>query len=315
LNRTPLTSREGLVNPIFSQPRQVLLLSLLIGWAMSFPCWAGEPPRPNHPFLPDPSPEQQAEILLSMRQYSKALEEFQRLIGDGSQEPTVYRGLAKSYEGTGQLAEGKRYLEKLLNTDPGNANLLFGMGFMHFLMGEFGPAEDRLNASLDQSSGNALAWNTLGAVLAEKKSYSEAIKKVKRAIELDPSDLRFYQNLKQIYEEMGETGLFIAEYKKSLETGPHALSLGYGRTLANSLRQKGFRLYSEGKPDETRKAFSDMLELYREINYPPGVVQALFSLGILYEESGDLQTAYKFYEEVLKINPGHIQAREKLRMR
>ena len=45
----------------------------------------------------------------------------------------------------------------------------------------------------------------------------------------------------------------------------------------------------------------------------PGIVAGLFSLAVLYEEQGKVELALEKYREVLKINPEHIQAREKSR--
>ena len=55
-----------------------------------------------------------------------------------------------------------------------------------------------------------------------------------------------------------------------------------------------------------------MLDLYREVNHEPGIVAGLFSLAVLYEEQGKVDLALEKYQEVLKINPQHVQARQKL---
>jgi len=56
-----------------------------------------------------------------------------------------------------------------------------------------------------------------------------------------------------------------------------------------------------------------MLEFYREIDHQPGVVAGFFSLAVLYEEQGEIEQAVTYYREVLKINPQHIQAQERMR--
>ena len=56
-----------------------------------------------------------------------------------------------------------------------------------------------------------------------------------------------------------------------------------------------------------------ILDIYRQINDVKGQVPALFSLGLLHEESGNVQRSQEFFKQVLSINPGHIQAREKVR--
>jgi len=56
-----------------------------------------------------------------------------------------------------------------------------------------------------------------------------------------------------------------------------------------------------------------MVDIYREIDHASGRVAGLFSLGLLYEEQGELERAREYYRNLLKINPDHIQAREKIR--
>jgi hypothetical protein len=55
-----------------------------------------------------------------------------------------------------------------------------------------------------------------------------------------------------------------------------------------------------------------MLKIYKQIDDVNGEVPALFSLGILHEESGNVQKGHEFFKRVLSINPNHIQAREKI---
>ena len=59
--------------------------------------------------------------------------------------------------------------------------------------------------------------------------------------------------------------------------------------------------------------FEKILDIYRQINDVKGQVPALFSLGLLHEESGNVQRSQEFFKQVLSINPDHIQAREKVR--
>lgn len=89
--------------------------------------------------------------------------------------------------------------------------------------------------------------------------------------------------------------------------------MNYGRVYAGVLRQEGFRHYEAKDMDATLVSMEKMLDVYREMEYQPGIVQGLFSLAILNEEKGNKDNAEKYFREVLKINPSHIQAREKSR--
>jgi tetratricopeptide (TPR) repeat protein len=153
----------------------------------------------------------------------------------------------------------------------------------------------------------------MAAVLAELKEYESALQRVKEAIDIAPNELIFYRNLQMIYVSLGKSDKFEKEYRHLLAEGFSTKAKGFGLVLAQQLRQKGFKLYVDGKIDETIKATRDMLIIYREISHEPGIVAGLFSLAVLYEEQGKEELALEKYREVLKINPQHIQAREKLR--
>ena len=88
---------------------------------------------------------------------------------------------------------------------------------------------------------------------------------------------------------------------------------GYGKTLARVIRQRAFGSYSKGDLDNAILGFENMLEIYEEIGDVNGQVPALFSLGLLNEEKGDVQKAQNYFIQVLAINPNHIQARSKIK--
>lgn len=110
---------------------------------------------------------------------------------------------------------------------------------------------------------------------------------------------------------MGEGQRFEAEYNDSLKEGP--LAWGYGKVLARSMRQNAFRDYDKGNLTGAIAGFEKMLNIYRQIDDVNGQVPALFSLGLLHEENGDVQRSQEFFRQVLSINPDHIQAREKIK--
>jgi tetratricopeptide (TPR) repeat protein len=153
----------------------------------------------------------------------------------------------------------------------------------------------------------------MAALLVELKEYANALTRVKEAIKIAPNELMFYRNLQMIYVSSGRPGKFEEEYRHLLARGFLTQAKRYGLVLAQQLRQKSFKLYVDGKIDETIEAMREMLDVYREINHESGIVAGLFSLAVLYEEQGKIELALEKYREVLKINPQHIQAREKSR--
>ena len=110
---------------------------------------------------------------------------------------------------------------------------------------------------------------------------------------------------------MGKPDHFANEYKNTQQQNPE--KWGYGKTLARVIRQRAFGSYSKGDLDNAILGFEDMLKIYEEIGDVNGQVPALFSLGLLNEEKGDVQKAQDYFTRVLAINPNHIQARGKIK--
>ena len=149
----------------------------------------------------------------------------------------------------------------------------------------------------------------LQTCFSEKKQYVLAIERVKSAIQADPKEPMFFSNLYKIYQEMDRPDRFASEYKNTQQQNPE--KWGYGKTLARVIRQRAFASYSKGDLDNAILGFQDMLKIYEEIGDVNGQVPALFSLGLLNEEKGDIQKAQNYFDQVLAINPNHIQARAK----
>jgi tetratricopeptide (TPR) repeat protein len=259
------------------------------------------------------SPLQKGEVFLLGKKPGEALNVFQDLWQREPQNSYAVRGIVRSYQSLKKLPEAVSFLNGYLEKHSQSSSAAYGLGYAFYLQGKFKESRRVLDESLSFDRGNALALNNLAAVWGEMKEYANALTRVKEAIKIAPNELMFYRNLQMIYASSGKPGKFEEEYRHLLAEGFPAQAKRYGLVLAQQLRQKSFKLYVDGKIDETIKTMMDMLGIYREINHEPGIVAGLFSLAVLYEEQGKVELALEKYREVLKINPQHIQAREKSR--
>lgn len=259
------------------------------------------------------SPLRQGEFLLFSKQPAEALKIFTNLWQREPDNSHAVRGMVRSYQALNQLPEAASLLQQTRARDFKSSAAAYGWGYVLYLQDRLEESKKVLNGALQADPDNALALNNLGAVLAELKQYDEALRRVKTAIDIVPDELMFYRNLQMIYVQSGNPGQFEKEYRRFLSEGPPAKAKKYGLVLAQRLRQASFRLYVDGKIDEALSTIVDMLAVYREIKHKPGIVAGLFSLAVLYEEQGDTGRALEKYREVLKINPQHLQARDKMR--
>jgi tetratricopeptide (TPR) repeat protein len=269
---------------------------------------------PGHPTTErEYSSRQKAEMLAAQGKYEEAIGIWKSLLEKGESDSELFRGLVIAHDGAGQMEKAEEFLTGYLESNPGHSPALYGLGYINYLINKHLKAEEYLKKAVEADPENALAWNNWGAVKTRTKSYTIAVDMVQKAIHLNPDNLLFYNNLMVIYRQMGSYGLFFAEFEDYVKKGPDIIAFGYGKVLSRDLRQQGFKLYAQGKLDDSIKRFQDMVDIYRKINYLPGLVPGLFSLGLLFEEKGELDAARKYFDEVLKINPDHIQARDKVK--
>lgn len=260
-----------------------------------------------------PGPLAQGDFLASGKRYKEALQFYKEAIERDPKNSYAFRGLVRSYKGTDQLHGGETFLNNYLTQHPNSSSALYGLGFLYYLKNDRRASEEFLLRSAAENPLNALALNNLGALYSLEKDFPKAITFTKKAIALKPSENMFFRNLHGIYFSSGSPDKFENEFQETLKSGSSDTAHGYGTTLARQFRQEGFRLYSQGKPREALYKFLKILDLYKKINYDPGVVTALFSIGVLYEELGEIEEAKNFYHKTLKRSPLHIQAQERLK--
>jgi tetratricopeptide (TPR) repeat protein len=287
-----------------------IALTLLILCGIVSP---SEAQSPEHLQSFNISPLQKGEFFLLGKKPGEALKVFQELWQKEPQNSYAVRGIVRSHQALKKLPEAISLLDEYSEKHSQSSSATYGVGYAFYLQGKFGESKKVLNEALSFDRQNALAVNTLAAVLVELKEYASALTRVKEAIKIDPNELMFYRNLKMIYVSSGNSDKFEEEYRQLLREGFSAQAKGYGLVLAQQLRQKSFKLYVDGEIDKTIKAMAEMLDIYREINHESGIVVGLFSLAVLYEEQGKIELALEKYQKVLKINPQHIQARENSR--
>jgi tetratricopeptide (TPR) repeat protein len=257
------------------------------------------------------SEKDEAQILFARERYKESIEKFKGVLTSEGEASSTFRIMLKAWKAIDGLSVAEQFLQNYQKSKEYSTHIWYAFGYLNYLKADFGEAEKSFENALKMNPENGLAWNNLGAIFSEKKQYTLAIEKVKRAIQTDPKELMFFSNLQKIYQEMGEPDRFLNEYKNLHQQNPD--QWGYGKTLVRVIRQRAFGSYSKGDLDNAILGFEDMLKIYQEIGDVNGQVPALFSLGLLNEEKGNVQKSQKYFAQVLAINPNHIQARDKIK--
>jgi len=268
--------------------------------------------NPHHP-VQSLSQKDRALLALASKEYEKAIPDFVQLVQEEGADSYVLRGFVQTFKGVNRLDEADQILLHLEMKYPNSSEIKFGQGLSALYQGKKEIAESLFDESVTIHPRNALAWNAWSTLLADRGDYVSAVQKNWEAIRLNPEESIFFENLRFIYKQMQHPELFVSKYKEQLEKGEEAIALGFAKVLAQGLRQEGFRYYSQNMIDLAIESFLKMEKIYNEVHYVSGMVPALFSLGLLYEEKGDIKTSQLYFQRVLSLNPQHLQARDKLK--
>jgi len=253
----------------------------------------------------------EAEVLFARGQYKESIEKYKEVLKSEGETSYIFRTMLKAWKAMDDLNSAEKFLNNYQTST--STHVWYAFGYLNYLREDYPNAEKSFEQAIKMDSKNGLAWNNWGAILSEKEEYTLAVKKVQRAIDVNPRETIFVRNLNAIYKKMGDLDRFENEYKKLLERKSKQRALTYGKVLARVIRQKAFGFYSKGELDNTIIGFEEMLKIYQEIDDIKGQVPVFFSLGLLHEERGNVKKAQEYFTRVLSINPNHIQAKDKLK--
>ncbi len=251
-----------------------------------------------------------ADFYFSQGKFKKAIEIYKIALKDDTRHGYIFRNMVKAWSATRALVDAETFLNEYRQSHEKSSAVWYALGYLEYIKGEDEKAEKLFIRATELDPQNGLAWNNWAASLVKNNRFDEALEKARTAIQVNPKELMFFYNLKKIFEEMGEGQRFEEEYEYSLKQGVE--SWGYGKVLARSIRQNSFRDYDKGDLAGAIAGFNKILNIYRQIEDLNGQVPALFSLGLLHEESGNTKQSQEYFKQVLLINPDHIQAKKKL---
>jgi Flp pilus assembly protein TadD/mono/diheme cytochrome c family protein len=189
-----------------------------------------------------------------------------------------------------QEAVMQRRLEKYPNDFVAHCNL----GALLATRGEYREAISNFEQALRVEPASATARNGLGAGLLAEGHFDDAIRELREALRLDPVHLNARLNLARALKAKGDLNGAAAELDAFLKQKPDN---------ADAQSALGFVHSMQGHHDEALPHFREAARLR------PEDADAQTNLGAALASRGDLAAAVKAFEEALKLNPSHEVAR------
>jgi serine/threonine-protein kinase len=236
-------------------------------------------------FYARPSPES----------YSKALDSFQAAIAKDPNFALAYAGMANVFGGLGVLnlappaemwPKAKAALQKALSLDEGLAEAHAVAAFLAFWYEwDWEAAGRSFDRALSLNPGDAMSHGQRGLFCLNRKKFDEAIREIKKALELDPLMPIYYAWSVCLHWSVGKPDEALEEFARALEIDPN-LGLAYFHA--------GMAYTLKGLLDEALET----LEKGKKLVVFPGWVET--NIGLIYLRKGDREKAEQILEEMIE---------------
>jgi tetratricopeptide (TPR) repeat protein len=184
---------------------------------------------------------------------------------------------------------------------------------------------------VNKSPQKARPYNNLGAALADKGQYNEALAHYHKALEINPYYPNAYANLGFVLVKQGKIEEGITQFFKALQIKPNDYetlsNLGVallkqkryaeaGNYLSNALKINPHFAKAHSNLGVVRRRqnrFQESIDHLRfALKLDPDYAEAYNNLGVTLASQGRYEEAIKQFSAALEINPGYAKARQNL---
>jgi len=213
-----------------------------------------------------------------------------------------------AFEENGEMDRALEAYRKVLNVNPGQAQLASRVAGLLIQQDDFPQAIDVLKDAIKANPNNAEPYQQLAFIyLKYLKKTDQAIDYANRAIALNPGDTEGYQRLVEIEVAAGQEkkALEVLDRASKIRSNDPAFWMRLGKLYMAIL----FKSDSQPKPDELKKTNEIFKKAAEHAGDDPAVLKEIADY---YAASEQLKEAIPLYLRVLELQPDDANAREKL---
>ena len=213
-------------------------------------------------------------------------------------DPMLFLRLGRENLNAGYFKDAIEYLNRSLALKP-TAETYTDLGRAYAKLNDNEAALHAYSEALKLNSESPLTYYNIGVGLREVGKHGEAAAAFKRATEIKRDFREAVFNLALEYEDLGEQAKFLETMKEAVRLDPNNLVV---------VGKYGVALRNNGK-------FAEAIEpLKRVSDAHPDEVGDLYFLGNTYLMAQEYDEAIKTLSRVLVLQPGHEDARDRLRV-
>ncbi|HEX9715895.1 MAG TPA: tetratricopeptide repeat protein [Desulfurivibrionaceae bacterium] len=213
-------------------------------------------------------------------------------LNDRSSKP--YRELGRLFGKKGDLKKAQLCFEKAVEINRLDVSSYHALGQIYFRQGKMDMALENFNRAMEISPRHADRAMNFAKLLIKKKMMPEAEKVLRLVLKTKSNDIDFKEDIADTCSGCGLGELAVKSYREVLKADPERIYLN---------KKIGMALYAAGDSNEAVKMLekaaekaSDDLELF-------------LALGKAYFSMKQLIRADQWVSKVLRLDPGHKEAR------
>lgn len=213
-------------------------------------------------------------------------------IKENPKDAALYFQRATIFHEMGNTKEALFNVRKAIEFDKKKVEYYILEADVFFERSETSMAFDALNQAISVDKKNLDAHLRMAEISLDLQDYNRAMESLKNVLDIDKVNAKAYFMRGMIFKETGDTLRAVEDYKKAIE---------YKSDYEQVFEELG-NLYAV-------KGDGLAVDYYKStININPKNVNAMYNLGLFYQENGAIQQALDMYQRVLKINPGYANA-------
>jgi type IV pilus biogenesis/stability protein PilW len=258
--------------------------------------------------------------------YDQAIKEYRKIIKDDPDNMAAIFHIGWAYEEKGDFDQAEVFFKKVIELNPEHSDVYNHLGLIQYHRGEWDLALKEFRISLElfeyaevyynvslvyQKKGNmeeaikaikkaiemdpdyAEAWNQLGNLYLENKDLQEAAQQFEKAIDLDPEHVTAHNNLGLIYTQRGLIEEAIKQFNEAARLDPNS---------AEAHNNLGSLYTNHGRFDQAK------LHLKRALEIRSDYKKAMINLGMLHLRLHDLEKAEDLFQKVIDMDSSFTEA-------
>ena len=235
-------------------------------------------------------------ILINIERHPEAINIYLQLIEYDSDNEFYYNNLANSYYKLDDFDNALENYKKIIELNEENYEIYLKIGLILNKQNLFFESEKFLVQALDCNAATKNLLIQLGIAYGGQKKFLQSLLAFKKALKFSLEDPIIHYQLAVIYKELDIYDLAIDNFLFYLKNN----------------EKDDIALYLIGECYYLQQNFNLAIKYYSQALAVNNNIKSLYNIGLCYEKINDNKNAAKYFKNVIKQNPDHVNSREKL---